>query len=79
MEMKVSKQFYMLEGTGSRGSLVLFDTIDDAVQSVGQWIKKEGNTKGLSLCEVEVDGEEVTVTGVPWSTITELLFKGTKK
>jgi len=79
MEMRVSGKFFMLEGTGPKGTLVLYDDLDESVQSVGQWIRKEGNSRGLSLCEVTVDGEEVTVTGVPWTTITELLVKGTKR
>lgn len=79
MELRVNRKFYMLEGTGPKGSLTLFDNIEEGAQAVGQWIKKEGSSKGLSFCEVQVEGEEVSVTGVPWATLTELLVRGTKK
>lgn len=79
MEMRVSRKFYMLEGAGSKGSVLLYDNIEEGAQTIAQWIKKEGNSKGLSLSEVEVGGDEMTITGVPWSTLTELLVRGAKR
>lgn len=75
MELKIDKSFYMLERKDKQKIITLYDNMDEAVKKVADYIKQRIPSGSITLSIIEVAEDKMTVKGVPWATIAEMLIK----
>jgi hypothetical protein len=77
MEMKIEKNFYLLELKNQKKVVSLFDNLDEAVKSVAKQIKEGVPSAQINLSEIELTEDKMLVKGIPWNQILERILKGT--
>ena len=76
MEMKIEKNFYLLEIKSQKKIHSLFDNLDEAVKSVANQIKEGVPSNQIILSEIELTEDKILVKGIPWNQILERILKG---
>jgi len=73
LRLDKNKSFYLLEKTSQDELVTLYDSMDEAIKRVAEYIKQGVPTGKIGLSQVMVEKEKLTVTGIAWSVIAEKL------